>query len=103
MTKANKIDLSAKISRKEIADILDITTNSARKMCESGRIPDKPIFINRAYYYDRKKIMEWLSTKPKVRKRTNKKLKALAPIVYNDEQRKIILFCQPSLLNRTNY
>lgn len=103
MTSTQKIDLSTKISRKEIADHFGITVNTVRKMCDAGRLPDKPVFIKHAAYYDKGKIKAWMETNPKIRKTIDKKLKASDPFIYNDDKRKIIIFCQPALLNRLNY
>lgn len=103
MTSTKKIDLSTKISRKEIADHFGITVNSVRKMCDAGRLPDKPVFIKHTAYYDKSKIKAWMEHQPKIRKTIDKKRKALEPFIYNDNKRKIILFCQPALLNRLSY
>jgi transcriptional regulator with XRE-family HTH domain len=102
MTKA-QIDLSTKITRQEIADLFGVTVNTIRRMCNSERIPDKPIFIKHTAYYDKQKVLDWIATNPPIRKPTEKKDKLKEPFIYKSEQRKIILFCQPSLLNRTNY
>lgn len=102
MTKS-QIDLSTKISRQEIADLFGVTVNTIRRMCDSERIPDKPVFIKHTAYYDKQKVLEWIATNPPIRKPTEKKDKPTTPFIYKDEKLKIILFCQPALLNRKRY
>jgi len=99
---SKKINMASKISSKELADILGITVSSIVRMEKSNKLPCKPICINHTWYFEKEKIMSWLTTTPPTIKQRNKESKN-TPFVYKEDQLQIILFCQPALLNRMSY
>jgi predicted DNA-binding transcriptional regulator AlpA len=99
--KAKAVSMNDKISRKEIAELLGIVTQSVCRLDDDNRIPAEKEIIKGAVYYDRKAILNWIETKPLIRPK--KKPKPKSSFVYSGDQRAIILFCNPSLLNRMNY
>jgi predicted DNA-binding transcriptional regulator AlpA len=105
------------INRKEIAERLNITVNSVRKMCDNGRFPVKVQFIGHVAWYERTPILIWIATDP-VRKygcgfdketgkrhRHRRYLPATEikyePGLFNcSDAYRIALFCKPGLRNR---